>query len=576
MPGAEASHGSVEPPLEDAALDERRLRGLIEVGRSLVAELDLETVLERLLAMARELTGGRYAALAITAPDGSVERFLFSGVNDETRRQIGKLPEGRGLLGHVMAAGQPVRLADVGSHPSASGFPNGHPSMSSFLGVPIATHGGAYGTLYVTEKPGGEFDDSDEQAATILASWAGIAIENAGVYAESVDHGDRLERAVARLEATSEIARAVGGETRFDRILETVVARAQTLVEARVLVVLLDDRGSLVVAATAGEISPGTHGLRLPVDGAAWRRTMMEGRPERVSDVGGRLELSLAELEVRARTALLVPLTFRDRSLGVLAAFDRIGPDPAFSPEDELLLAGIAANAAMAVATGLSMVEVRLRESIEVAERERARWARELHDETLQGLGALRVRLAASLRMEQPEQAEAIRTAVAQIEDQIANLRALITELRPAALDELGLGAAIEGLVEGHAATTGLDVRLDLDLAHEDATATERLDRELEAGVYRVVQEALTNVAKHASAEHVWVEVTQGGDSVSVAVRDDGVGFDMDARDRGEGFGLVGMRERVALARGNLAIVSTPGKGTELRGRIPLHRKRDT
>ena len=160
------------------------------------------------------------------------------------------------------------------------------------------------------------------------------------------------------------------------------------------------------------------------------------------------------ELGIVADAALLVPLSYRGRSIGVLAALDHGGDVPEFSPEDESLLMGFAASAAMALAAAQSMAEARLRESIDVAERERARWARELHDETLQGLGALRVRLAASLRLDPAEMGEAVATAVTQIEDEIANLRSLITELRPAALDELGLGAAIEGLADNHAATT--------------------------------------------------------------------------------------------------------------------------
>jgi signal transduction histidine kinase len=313
--------------------------------------------------------------------------------------------------------------------------------------------------------------------------------------------------------------------------------------------------------------------MREPADGAAWRRVMSEHRPERISSITGRLAAALAGSGIKATTALLVPLIVRERAIGLIAAFDRDG-GPDFTLSDENVLSGFAASAAMAVAPMQSIAEARLRESIEVAERERARWARELHDETLQGLGALRVRLAASLRQGRPERVDAaVREAVAQIEDEIANLRSLITELRPAALDELGLGAAIESLAENHAAATELDVNLDLALAHEDGVAPKRLDRELESAIYRVIQEALTNVAKHADADRVWIEVAEDADSLLIVVRDDGAGFDMN--DRGRGFGLVGIRERIALQGGSLAIVSSPGAGTELRGRIPIHPERE-
>jgi signal transduction histidine kinase len=360
------------------------------------------------------------------------------------------------------------------------------------------------------------------------------------------------------------------GETRLDRVLETVVERARALVAAKTVLVLLEDRGLLVVAATTGEFKVERRGVRLQADGSAWRQVLAESQAERVYPVSGRLGVSLDELGIAAEGALLVPLTYRGRAIGVLAALDREGDSPEFTPEDEALLMGFATSAAMALAAAQSMAEARLRESIDVAERERARWARELHDETLQGLGALRVRLAASLRLDHEEMGKAVATAVTLIEDEIANLRSLITELRPAALDELGLGAAIEGLADNHAATTGMGTQVNLALAREGGIVSERLDRELESSVYRLVQEALTNVAKHAEAESVWIEVAQDNTSVSIVVRDDGIGFDMD--ERPTGFGLVGMRERVALAGGSLTIVSTPGVGTVLRGRVPIER----
>ena len=381
------------------------------------------------------------------------------------------------------------------------------------------------------------------------------------------------ERLMQRLlDATAALAATLGADT-LDPIAKAAANQARRLVAARVVLLCLEERRHLVVAATAGEVAPTAAALREPADGAAWRQVMTEGRSERVPRVSGRLALALADNGIEAQSALLVPLVVRGRSIGVIACFDRIG-GPEFTRADEEILTGFAASAAMAVAPMQSIAEARLRESIEVAERERARWARELHDETLQGLGALRVRLAASLRQGEPDRVDAaVREAVAQIEDEIANLRSLITELRPAALDELGLGAAIQSLAESHAAVTELDVHLDLALAHEDGVASKRLGRELESAVYRVIQEALTNVAKHAGADRVWIEVAEDSGSLLVVVRDDGRGFDMN--DRGRGFGLLGIRERIALQGGSLAIVSSPGAGTEVRGRIPLHPERN-
>ena len=242
---------------DSGALDEPRLRQLIDVGRGLVAELDPEVVFGRVLEVACELTGARYAALGVLDDDRQeLERFITHGIDEETRREIGNLPRGRGVLGLLIEQPQPLRLTNVGDHPRSYGFPPGHPPMTSFLGVPIVIRGRAWGNLYLTEKAGGEFDEADEQSALILAEWTAIAVDNARLYRNVQEQRDTLKRAVRRLEATTEIARAVGGETDLDRILETIVKRGRALIEARSLLILLEDRGELRVAAVAGRARP--------------------------------------------------------------------------------------------------------------------------------------------------------------------------------------------------------------------------------------------------------------------------------------------------------------------------------
>jgi signal transduction histidine kinase len=381
--------------MADQPLDEARLRRLIAVGRSLVSQLDLETVLGRVLNAARDLTQARYAALGILDSDRSrLDRFITVGIDDSTRVRIGALPEGRGVLGVLINDPKPLRLKNVSDHPRSYGFPEHHPPMGSFLGVPILIGGKAFGNLYLTEKEGGDFDEVDEESVIILAEWAAVAIANA--------------RSVAR-----------------DRL----------------------------------------------------RRTM------------------------------------------------------------------------------------------EASERERKFWARELHDETLQGLAALRVLLGSALRVGTPEaMSGAIDQAPDELGGEIDKLRALITELRPAALDELGLMAAIEALTERSATTGGLDIKTDFALP--ETWGRERLDPEVESTVYRLVQEALTNVVKHARAERVDLKVSMDGDAVTVSVRDDGVGFD--PATTSEGFGLVGMRERLELIGGHVQVSSAPEQGTEVRAELPV------
>ena len=237
--------------------------------------------------------------------------------------------------------------------------------------------------------------------------------------------------------------------------------------------------------------------------------------------------------------------------MGILAAFDRGQDGGAFTEDDEQMLRTFAASAATAVAMAQSVQADRLRSSIASTEAERRRWARELHDETLQGLGGLRVLLSSALRRGDPQRSEqAMREAVEHIEREIGNLRAIITELRPAALDELGLRTAIEALLDRHREQSGFQISDELALPDPSAGEA-RLDPEVESTVYRVVQEALTNVVKHAGAENVRVVVGGSSDGeLQIEIQDDGSGFDADAVD--QGFGLAGMRERVSLAGGTL------------------------
>ncbi len=561
-----------------AALEERRLQRLIEVGRGLVSELDPEIVLERVLEAARDLTGARYAALGVLNEDRSeLERFLYLGIDSETRAKIGDLPRGRGVLGLLIGEPKPLRLSDVGAHPRSFGFPPSHPPMATFLGIPILIRGEVFGNLYLTEKADGrEFDEADEEAATVLAGWVAIAVENARLYERAEGRRLELERAVHGLEAMSEIALAVGGETDLERILEIVVKRARAYVEARRLVLMLREGEELVLAAGAGELGRGVVGRRIPVEGTLSGQILRSGRTERVHELSKRLLLGSPNdyFGTGAETGLFVPMIYRGRAVGVLIAADRLTGDGDFTEDDADLLASFAASAATAVATARIGAEERLRHSIAAAERERSRWARELHDETLQALGARRVLLSNAIGRGDPELLEAVaRDVVEQLGEEIDKLRGLITELRPAVLDQIGLGAAIEELAGRMVVTEGVQPECEISLAREQEKTAERLEPELESAVYRVVQEALTNIAKHARAERVELRVVEENDRLEIAVIDDGVGFDPGADT--DGFGVLGMRERVTMVGGSIELTSTPGSGTRLRAVLPVTRARD-
>lgn len=384
----------------EGLLDERQLQRLHDVAKHLVSELELEAVLRQVLETARDLTGARYAALGILdQPQSQLERFLVVGIDELTKKRIGPLPRGRGVLGELISNPSPLRLKNVDEHPRSYGFPSGHPPMRTFLGVPIVIRGRAYGNLYLTDKHGGEeFDELDEELTVLLSQWAAVAIENA------------------------------------------------RLIEAE-----------------------------------------------------------------------------------------------------------------------------KLRLSIDSAEQERQRWARDLHDGTLQELGALKVHLEANMsRMSDPEAAPVLERAVGHVEQAIRSLQETIVDLRPAGLDDLGLYAGLEALVRRTAHRYGLNMSAEIDLDYEKRRSAHRLDPELETAVYRLVQEALSNVVKHSGAQDALVRVIQRDSRIDVSIRDDGRGFDM--ADTGSGFGLTGMRERVALFGGELELSSEPGQGTTVYARVPTVR----
>ena len=551
--------------------DELWIRRLLDVGRALTTELDQRVVLDRVLETAREITGARYAALGIlNSQHSELEQFLTAGVDDETHRAIGDLPRGRGVLGALIEHPQPLRLADVGRHPASYGFPAGHPPMRSFLGVPIVIRGQAWGNLYLTEKQGeDQFSEQDEEAAVILADWAAVAIDNARMYETSERRREEAEKAIRGLEATRDVAVAIGGEIALEHMLELIVKRGRALVGARSLVIMLRDGEELVVHASAGHALE-MRGVRLPIAGSTSGQVLEHRRTERITDVAARLRIAPSEFGVTdAQTALLVPMLYRGEAMGVLAAFDRGEDGSVFGEDDEQMLRTFAASAATAVALAQSVQSDRLRSSLAAADAERRRWARELHDETLQGLGGLRVLLSSARRGDDLEQAQrAMGEAVEHIEREISNLRSIITELRPAALDELGLRTAIEALLDRHREQSGVEIEGELDLPGPSA-GEERLSEDLETTVYRLVQEALTNVAKHARANRVRVAVTESDGELLIEVQDDGSGFDADLSS--DGFGLAGIRERVGLAGGTLSIDSGE-QGTLLRACLPTLR----
>ena len=537
-----------------------RLRVLVDAGIALSSELSLDALLQRTVETAAELTGARYGALGVIDQTGqALERFLTTGVDEQTHAAIGDLPRGRGILGVLIRDAKPLRLHDIADDPRSVGFPANHPPMTSFLGVPIVLRGVAYGNLYLTEKAGGrDFTDEDQELAQLVAAQAAVAIENARLYESST-------RWLRQLETLNEIGNALASELELEPLLGLVARRLQELVDARLVLIALPDGEILRVAAAEGESSYGVVGMELEFGGSKAGRVLERGRSERIDSVLDDPEIDQqATRRLGVHSALFVPLVVRGRTIGVVIAHDRQGPTPAFSEDDLRLAESLAARAAIAVDLSEQVSRDAVRRAVEAQELERARLARELHDETGQALTSILLGLKP---LEQAADSAEAREAVASVRELVVStlqdVRRLAVELRPTALDDFGLVPAVERLADTFREQSGLQVDLEAQLGEE------RLPSEAETTLYRVIQEALTNVVKHAHAGRVSILLQRKRGAVVAVVEDDGSGFDP-ASTRADALGLAGMRERVALAGGRLQVESSSGAGTTLVAEVPV------
>lgn len=543
-------------------IDERvRLHRLIEAGIALSSELSLDNLLQQLAETAAELTGARYAALGVIDQTGrELERFLTHGIDPDAHAAIGDLPRGRGILGALIRESRTLRLDDLAEDPRSVGFPPNHPPMKTFLGVPVMLRSVAYGNLYLTEKEGGvPFTVEDEELVTLLASQAAVAIENARLYESSREWARQLE-------SLNEITAAMLSEVEPKKVLDLVVTRLRELVKARLVAVFLPTTdGSLELAAADGEGADALVGFRLDVDRSKTGRAFSQGASVRVDSLLDDPEID-PELtrRVKARAGLWIPLLARERSIGVLMALDRLEYDPRFSDVEVRIAETFADRAAVAVDLSQRVARDTVKRIVETQEIERRRLARELHDETAQALTSILLGLK---RIEDVAVSEDTRAALADLRDGVVSalqdVRRLAVELRPRALDDFGLVAALERLTSGLADQTGLSVDLESRLRDR------RLPEEIETVLYRAVQEALNNVMKHAGARHVSVVLSQKDGKVTAVIEDDGRGFSP-SEESVAGVGLLGMRERIALVDGKLTVESSHEAGTTLVVEVPL------
>ncbi len=536
-----------------------RLRALVGAGIALSSELSLDELLKRLVETAAALTRARYAALGVIDRDGKeLERFITHGLDADAVKAIGALPRGGGILGVLIHDAQALRLHDLSDDPRSVGFPPNHPPMRSFLGVPVMSRGVAYGNLYLTEKEeGADFDAEDEDLVGLLAAQAAVAIENTRLYEAS-------RRWSRQLEALNEVGNALATEIDLPRLLELIVSRLRELIDARVVAIAVPRAdGTLVIEAANGEHADEIVGLELEPDGSKSGRVLERRRGERVDSLLDDPEVDYGiGRPIGARTGLYVPLIVRDQVIGVVVAHDRSGDDPRFTNDDLRLTETFASRAAVAVDQSRRVATDALRRVVEAQELERRRLARELHDQTGQELTSVLLGLkAVEDAPDSNARAQALKTVRGQVLETLRDVRRLAVELRPKALDDFGLAAAVERLAESFVEQTGFKLDVEAQLGEG------RLPSEVETALYRMVQEALTNIVKHAHARNVSIVLTRAGGVITALIEDDGRGFDTEAPR--EGMGLDGMRERLGLIGGKLRIESRPGGGTTLVAKVP-------
>jgi signal transduction histidine kinase len=540
---------------------EGRLRALLEATTAIGSELTLESLLQRLVTTAAELTGARYAALGVIDRTGTqLERFLTLGIDDETHAAIGELPRGKGILGALISEAKSLRLHDLHDDPRSVGFPASHPPMSTFLGVPIMMRNIAYGNFYLTEKANGEdFTSEDEEMVSLLAAQAAVAIENARLY-------DATTQWSKQLESLNEVGNALATETDLGRLLDLVARRLRELLDARLVAVMLPaGEDELRFAAVSGEGGDVFLGETLPRATSKTGRVFERGQSERSDSVLDDPEVSRDVIRgFGVRTGLWVPLVVRSETIGVIAIHDKLSADGRFTDNDLRLAETFASRAAVAVDLSQRIARDALRRIVDAQELERRRLARELHDETGQALSSILLGLKS---LDEKVGSDDARAAVADVRALVVatlqDVRRLAIELRPKVLDDFGLVPAVDRLTETFGAQTGIGIRFESSLADE------RLPPEVETALFRIVQESLTNIVKHSRARNISIVLARKPGAVVAVIEDDGQGFDPTSV-RDGGFGLEGMRERVGLLDGRLQIESAEGEGTTLIAEVPL------
>ena len=551
-----------EPRRPGATLPLRMAEGdgrkdlLIEAGLALASELSLPAVLQRIVELAVRVTGARYGALGVLGPGGQISEFHTQGVTQEQRRAIGHIPVGRGILGVLIREAEPLRLHDIKEDPRSVGFPPNHPPMQLFLGAPVKARGRVFGNIYLTREPGArDFTPEDEEALVVLASQAGVAVENARLY----DEAQQRER---RLEAVREIATAILAGIQPETILDLVAGRARELVGADLATLATPglEPGTLVIDVADGEHAEELRGTVFPRDESVSGEVIASGEPVVLEDAAkdGRAFQPVVKLGEMG-PAMFVPLIVRGSAFGTLAVANRAG-GRLFGQEDLAFIQTFAGQAAVALEYGRAQRDL---QRLAVMD-DRERIAKELHDGVIQSLFAVGMGLQATSTISRdPDLQRRIESAVEEMDRVIRDLRNYIFGLRPGILADRQLDQALRGLAEDFQEKTGVVAVVEVD----PRIAAELSSR---AGdIVQVVREALSNVGRHAQAATCRIALRRENGRAVVEIDDDGTGFDVEWA-RGRGLGLGNLHERAKTLGADLTVDSALGSGTTVRLSISL------
>ena len=540
--------------LDEVARWELLLDAVVTMG----ADLSLDGLLQRIVAAARTLAGARYAALGVlgAGPERRLSTFVHQGMDPERAGAIGDLPAGHGLLGQIFDRPEPLRLHDLGEHPASYGFPQHHPPMHSFLGVPVRTRDRVFGNLYLTEKVGGgDFTEQDERIVIALAAAAGVAVENATLYA-AAQRGQRW------MAATAEITTLVAAAPTAEEAARLVADRARNVAGAAVAwIVAGPDAASMQFRAVSGGAVDLARLCQLPLDRSVAREVVDSGVPE----VREHLQDDPRQQTARDRvpgwpplaSAMLLPLSAATGWTGVLCLGWTDTQAGRAAELDPALPARFAEQAALSLQLARSRAQA---EQLAVLQ-DRDRIGRDLHDLVIQRLFAVGLSLQGAARLSQaPALTRRVEQAVDDLDATIKDIRRTIFELGATEDEAPDLQSVVTRLVERAAHSLGARPRLVLS-----GPIRTRVPPDLAAEVVAVLTEALSNLVRHARADRIEVLLSLE-DQLVLEVVDNGVGLP----DQVIESGLANLRERALRRGGTFSTGVPPGGGTCLRWTVPL------